>query len=150
MKILIVEDQEEKANDLKDYILQLSPNAHCIDARSLRSGLRQIMMVTDLDLIVLDMSMPNFEPTQDNPSGGSPESFAGRELLAQMDLRNIKTPVVIVTQYPTFEKGQVNLKDLDHDFRKNYPQFYIGSIYYSSANDAWQADFKLAFERALK
>jgi CheY-like chemotaxis protein len=150
MKILIVEDQEEKANDLKRYIKKLEPSALCFDARSLRSGLRQILKIENLDLVVLDMSMPNFEPTQDDPVGGSPESFAGKELLAQMEIRGNRTPVIIVTQYPTFERGQVNLKDLDRDFKINYPDFYIGSIYYSSANDAWQSEFKNAFERSKK
>lgn len=150
MKILLVEDQEEKANDLKNYILKLSSNSHFLDARSLRSGLRLLISSDDVDLIVLDMSMPNFEPSQDDPAGGTPESFAGKEFLAQMHLRSINIPVIIVTQYPTFEKGQVNLKDLDEDFQINYPEFYFGSIYYSSANDSWQSQFKAAFNEAIR
>jgi len=144
MKILIVEDQEEKSDDLVTFFnsnYSQSPDI-CIK-QSLRSGLRALTMQKDYDLVILDMSMPNFDPSADDPIGGTPESFAGKELLSQMELREISIPVVVVTQYATFSKGQISLDDLDLNFKHTYPGFYLGAVYYSSASESWKGKLRL-------
>ncbi|MDQ7727917.1 hypothetical protein [Halomonas sp. SpR8] len=139
MRILLVEDQKEKSDDVIIFLRNALEKSADINVRqSLRSGLKEIVCNGTYDLILLDMSMPNFDPGPDDPVGGTPESFAGREFLAQMDLRGIFTPVIIVTQYATFAKGQIELKELDSFFKAEYSSFYLGSIYYSSADKAWQ------------
>lgn len=67
--------------------------------------------MSDLDLILLDMSMPSFDLT-DQFNSEDPESFAGIEIMSQMKLRDINVPVLVVTQYKSFEKGSVTLEDL--------------------------------------
>lgn len=143
MKVLIIEDQIEKSEAIKIFLTSIYQNSIDISVRqSLRSGLKETIQNTKYDLIVLDMSMPNFDPSETDPIGGSPESFAGREFISQMHLRKIKTPVVVVTQYSTFEKGQTSLEDLHHLLASTYPEIYVGSVYYSSASDDWKKDLK--------
>jgi CheY-like chemotaxis protein len=152
MKILIVEDQQEKSADLIKFFEQWISKSLEINVRqSLSSGLKQVVLDSNYDLIVLDMSMPNFDPSEDDPSGGTPESFAGKEFLAQMKLRNIKIPVVVVTQYATFARGQITLEELDSFFKSSYAQVYLGSVYYSSASDTWKKALKvLVLEKGIK
>ncbi|HHQ4895930.1 TPA: hypothetical protein ACSP31_003991, partial [Aeromonas veronii] len=117
-----------------------------IVCQSLRSGLRALMSST-YDLIFLDMSMPNFDPSSDDPLGGTPESFAGKEFLAQMKLRGEKIPVVIITQYQTFEEGQVDLTSIDSFLKSTYSGFYLGAIYYSSADKEWEINLERLLNR---
>lgn len=142
MNILIVEDQKEKSDDLISFFLNYNDGIKIILSKSLRSGLRALFGKENIDLVVLDMSMPNFDPSPDDPVGGTPESFAGREFLAQMDLRDIDVPVVVVTQYATFARGKIELEELDAFFKMSYSGFYLGSVFYSSADESWKVHLK--------
>jgi len=143
MRILIVEDQQEKSDDIVSFLNDNKPQDLEVSIQqSLRSGLLDLVKNQDYDLIILDMSMPNFDPSSNDPIGGTPESFAGKEFLSQMELREISTPVVVVTQYATFAKGQIALEELDALFKFSYPKFYLGAVYYSSAEDSWKEALK--------
>lgn len=139
MRILIIEDQEEKSKDIVKFLSGYYDDELDISQQlSLRSGLGRLVSGEGYDLIVLDMSMPNFDPSLDDPIGGTPESFAGKEFLSQMKLRGISIPVVVITQYATFAKGQIALEDLDNEFRASYSEFYLGSVYYSYSSHEWK------------
>lgn len=139
MKILIVEDQAEKSKDIERFSRECFSNISTITVKqSLRSGLKEVILKKDYKLIFLDMSMPNFDPSPDDPLGGTPENFAGQEFLAQMKLRKIQTPVIIITQYQTFEEGQIDLNSIDNYLTNEYQDFYLGSVYYSSADKEWE------------
>jgi CheY-like chemotaxis protein len=147
MKILIVEDQIEKSKEIEQFCKSFFPKIENVSVfQSLRSGLRALMSNT-YDLIFLDMSMPNFDPSSDDPLGGTPESFAGKEFLAQMKLRGEKIPVVIITQYQTFEEGQVDLTSIDSFLKSTYSGFYLGAIYYSSADKEWEINLERLLNR---
>ncbi|HDO1318289.1 response regulator [Aeromonas veronii] len=147
MKILIVEDQIEKSKEIEQFCRSFFLNVEMIIVcQSLRSGLRALMSST-YDLIFLDMSMPNFDPSSDDPLGGTPESFAGKAFLAQMKLRGEKIPVVIITQYQTFEEGQVDLTSIDSFLKSTYSGFYLGAIYYSSADKEWEVNLERLLNR---
>ena len=61
MKILIVEDDENKLNNLKDFINEYYLNEVNIDiCHSFQSGLESIL-INKYDLLLLDMSLPNFD-----------------------------------------------------------------------------------------
>ncbi|MCT8987648.1 response regulator [Shewanella phaeophyticola] len=137
--ILIVEDQEEKSNKLYSFCTSKFIHKNRIDIeQSLRGGLKKVLLNKDYDLIFLDMSMPNFDPSSDDPLGGSPESFAGLEFVSQLKLRGIFIPVVVVTQYRTFEEGKIDLGSIDNHLTSEYGSYYLGSVYYSSADRDWE------------
>ncbi len=139
MRILLVEDQPEKREQVRHFIHgTMSPDADICDASSLRMAIRHLVSGTLFDLILLDMSMPNFDATPQDPIGRSPESFAGKELLEQMKLRSITIPVIVLTQYSAFEGGTITLESLAAEFRHQYSDFYLGAVYYNSASAAWQ------------
>lgn len=142
MKILIIEDQPEKAQDIINYLsLTSSVNIeNIIVEESLRSGLMQVVSEDAPKLVILDMSMPRFTTGANSNLGSEPVSFAGRELMKQMKIREIYIPTIVVTQYAIFEKDNVTLRDLDLEFKFEFNEFYIGSVYYSSASNDWKID----------
>lgn len=148
MKILIVEDDFDKREKIKIHLNHiLGDKAEIVECASLRSGLKTIILNKDFDLILLDMSMPNFDMSDDKPGEGEPESFAGREIMAQMRLRGISIPVVVITQYKSFEKGTVTLEELLDQFKDKYAEFFIGAIYYNSAIEGWKRDLSECISR---
>jgi CheY-like chemotaxis protein len=141
MKILIVEDDFDKRQKIKNYIFDSFGKTTVVrEKESLRSGLKEVVEGEGYDLLLLDMSMPSFDVGADEPGGGTPESFAGKELMSQMKLRNICIPVVVITQYDTFEEGTVSLEDLSKDFVIEFGDFFLGAVFYSSAIDGWKAE----------
>ncbi len=102
MKILLVEDDEDKRDQLSTFLLT-NVSDDLIITKSLQSAIRALISNT-FDLIFLDMSMTTFDITP-TEMGGRPQPFGGREVLLQMKRRSIFTPVVVVTQYDRFGQG---------------------------------------------
>lgn len=141
MRILIIEDDFDKREKIRSHVeTELPGKVTITEKESLRSGLKSILQDSTFDLILLDMSMPSFDISVDEPGGGAPESFAGKELMAQMRLRGISIPVVVITQYRSFEGGAVSLSDLTQEFSEKFGQFYWGSIYYNAAVEGWRKE----------
>ena len=101
-RILLVEDYEEKAKDIRKFLQEKFPNAKVFNCTSYNSAQEMIFEAEDeYDLILLDMSMSTFD-LNDDASGGLPEPAAGQNILEGMYLRNISTPVIVVTMYNVF------------------------------------------------
>jgi CheY-like chemotaxis protein len=111
-------------------------------ARSLQSGLKQVRQAVPV-LIVLDMTLPNFDPTPDDPDGQT-HNFGGREFLRQLERFEIKVPVVVVTQFTTIGKGRqaMSLQDLDKELHAAFAPNYVGSVYYHATIDRWKEDLQ--------
>lgn len=143
-KILIIEDDEGKSKELEDFISSEFPSVKTQLAKSFRSGLKSLITGQDLDLVLLDMSMPSFDISPSEPGGGTPESFAGRELLAQMRLRSIKIPTIVVTMYDAFGEApnKLSLEQLVQDLHTHYSPPFIGLVYYNSQQEGWRTALK--------
>ncbi|HEX3987540.1 MAG TPA: response regulator [Acidobacteriaceae bacterium] len=135
--ILLVEDDEAKRTRLKFFLEGKFGTARIELARSLQAGLR-CLRNDKFDLIILDMTLPNYDPGPHEP-GGKPQIFGGREFLRQMDRFDINIPVIVVTQFASFGRGSglVNLKDLDEEMKKEYGTKYRGAVYYNAAIRGW-------------
>jgi CheY-like chemotaxis protein len=141
-RILLIEDDSDKREKISSFVQSVvSYKIELIEAESLRSGWKAILRDGRFDLILLDMSMPGFD-SETEKGGGDPESFAGSEIMAQMSLRGIVIPVIVVTQYNTFDNGAVSLDELVKSFYASYPEFFIGYIYYNSALDSWKSELE--------
>jgi CheY-like chemotaxis protein len=147
MNILVIEDQPEKAEDISNFLESFYSIDINIDiCESLRSGLMKTVLSDNIYLILLDMSMPMFDSDNDTAES-RPESFAGREFIAQMKIREISIPIVVVTQYAVFEKGNITLQELDSEFRAGGSDFYMGCVYYQSSSDEWKSDLSEVLEK---
>lgn len=149
MMVLIVEDDEEKRAKVVSLVRSDFPNLNIIEARSFQSGLRAVEEEGP-DLIVLDMTMRNFDksPTED---GGRPHPFAGREILRQMKRDAIRTPTVIITQFEEFgdDENKVTLHQLTTDLRERFPN-YRGTVSYRHHIDAWKNDLRAALSLMIE
>ncbi len=141
MKILIVEDQPDKKENIELFLLTTFDSIELNSCDSLRGALREVVSNREYDLILLDMSMPAFDPSE-SYFDDSPESYAGKELMEQMKLRGINMPVIVVTQYSSFEGGEVALDGLSENFDNEYGDFYLGHVYYTSANHNWKKNLE--------
>jgi CheY-like chemotaxis protein len=149
MKILIVEDDENKRAQLGQFLHRSFPEAQCIEARSLQSGLR-LIRETPPDLVLLDMTLPNYDAGFDEP-GGQTHIFGGREFLRQMDRFDIAVPVIVVTQFETFGKGlhEIGLNELNAELLAEHGDLYKGSVYYHAAIHGWEEKLETLITNVL-
>lgn len=150
MRILIIEDEHDKREKIKKQVeILIGAEAIIEERESLRGGLKAILSISDLDLILLDMSMPSFDLT-DEFGSEDPESFAGIEIMSQMKLREINIPVLVVTQYKSFEKGSVTLEELIEKMTSEFKPFFKGTIYYDSLLEGWKKQLSDYLEKQEK
>ena len=140
MKVLIVEDDENKRLQLEEFVGESFAAAEVMLEQSLQSGLRRIRRERP-DVVLLDMTIPNYSPGPDEP-GGQMHSFGGREFLRQMARFKIYVPVIVVTQFETFGKSPntKRLKDLDAELKADYGKIYRGAVYYHAAIHGWKQE----------
>lgn len=150
MRFLLVEDDENKGVQLSRFVNDQFPNTTLVLSRSLQSGVRLIRQQT-FDLILLDMTLPNYDAGPDEPGGGSTHNFGGREFLKQMDRFDVLTPVIVVTQFETFGKSSqsLDLEELDTQLRNDHQRVYVGSVYYHASILGWRELLKALCDKAL-
>ena len=150
MNILVVEDDENKRAQLSQFLNRAFPAARSIEARSLQSGLRLIRQKAP-DLVLLDMTLPNYDAGFDEP-GGQTHIFGGREFLRQMDRFDITVPVIVVTQFETFGKGpsEMGLNELDAELQSDHRSIYRGVIYYHAAIHGWEEKLENLIKTVLE
>jgi DNA-binding response OmpR family regulator len=140
MRIIIVEDDQNKLKQLESLIRKHRPSTAIIVCRSYQSGLSTI--ISDAaDLILLDMSMPTYDQSP-NEAGGRKRPFAGKEILRQMARRRISSPVLVITQFTRFGDGDdaISLEELVRDLESEQYGNYLGTISYSAEVANWEAE----------
>jgi CheY-like chemotaxis protein len=139
MRVLLVEDDENKRSQVSAFVRETAPHIQLEIARSLQSGLAIVRASPAPDLILLDMTLPTYDVGPDEP-GGQIHPLGGRQFLAQMDRFDINVPVVVVTQFETFDEDRdaMTLRDLDVELRKRFANVYKGTVYYHAAIADWK------------
>lgn len=147
MNVLLVEDYDEKADDIIAFLTEEFPEFQVNRCRAYNTAQETIFEQTvHYGLILLDMSMTTYDLDTD-ASGGKPEPTAGRDLLEGMYLREISTPVIVVTMYNVF--GRKELSAFDKELKENYPQNYKSYVFYSSQKSDWKKDLKKKINNIL-
>jgi CheY-like chemotaxis protein len=142
MRVLIIEDDENKLKQICDYIIDLGFSINITTKRSFQSGLKAI--VTDkFELIIMDMSMPTFDITPSS-SGGRFRTYAGKDIMEEMQRLEIEKSVIVITQFDIFGEGDnyITLLELTKELEKNYFKFYRGTVYYNASESNWKHDFE--------
>jgi CheY-like chemotaxis protein len=137
-KLLLVEDDDNKRAQLLQVVRDHAPTLEVMSARSLKSGLLLLKQNTP-DVILLDMTLPTFD-IGPGEAGGDTHPFGGREFLQEMRRFKLRIPVVVVTQFETFDLGRemTTLHALDLQLRRDYPEVYLGAVYYHAAIQSWK------------
>jgi len=142
MKILIIEDSDYKSSAIQAVLRELGIAEVIEVARSFHGGVRRLKELQP-ELTILDMTLP----TNERPDGeleGRARILGGRDLLGEIAFEDIRTKVIIVTQFDTFPgtDKNIDLKSLLEQLRKSYPQILVGGIYYSNVDSAWQGELR--------
>jgi len=147
MRILIVEDDENKRAQLDAFVREYLGSKDVVEAKSYHSALAAIKEYK-CDIIILDMTMPTYDITADE-DGGRPQHYAGREIMRQLGRSGVGTPVVIVTQLDVFGEGASALtrSQLEAQLNAEHGHNYLGMVYYNPATDGWKNELsnKLSF-----
>ena len=77
--ILVIEDDSNKLTQLCNFLKENMRTVDVRTARSLQGGIKQVRASVP-SLVLLDMTLPNFDATPDDP-GGKTHNFGGREFL---------------------------------------------------------------------
>lgn len=141
MRLLIIEDADEKLNDLIDWAEDKFERLNVVTAKSLHTG-KSAAIDPSIDLVLLDMTMRNYERTPEE-EGGRPHAFAGREIMRRMHRERVKTPVIVVTQFDRFgdEDDFKTLADLKDELRSKFSN-YVGTVQYRSNVDEWRQNLE--------
>lgn len=140
MKILIVDDYEEKLNEIERFLFSDFKDIKVSKNRSYQSGLKNIL-TTNYDLILLDMSMPTYDISK-GEKGGQKKPFAGKEILRQMERKKIITPVIIITQFKTFGETPNSLTLEELNKQLSLFSNYMDTVFYVYGNVMWKKDLK--------
>ncbi|WP_174865879.1 hypothetical protein [Pectobacterium polaris] len=151
-RLLIIEDDEDKLTTLISFINEEFTDVSVDNARSFNSGLRTVTSGKDKYVgVLLDMSMPNYDSSEVEPGGGKPESFAGMDLLAQMKLRKIHIPTIVVTMFDKHgdEPNRLSLEQLRNKLNSLYSPIFRGLTYYSLSESGWRISLKELIQREI-
>ncbi|MBN8625958.1 MAG: response regulator [Planctomycetes bacterium] len=150
MKILIVEDDDRKRDQVREVALDALPGASIEVARSFSSGRRAILL-DGPDLVLLDMTMPTFDTTESD-RGGRQRGFGGRDILEEIVRLGASTKVIIVTQYDVFGEGddKKTLNELQSELEKAFPRLYVGTVYYHAVYTNWQRELNVLMKTAAR
>jgi CheY-like chemotaxis protein len=150
MRILVIEDDENKRSQLVAFLGEVIEAASIQIAKSLQTALKKINKET-FDLILLDMTLPTFDIAVDE-DGGRPRIYGGREILRQMERNGINTPVIMVTQFDRFGKGadSLTLKELDSQLQIAHSRNYTGAVFYNPAVESWKPNLRELIARSIK
>lgn len=138
MKILIVEDEKPKLDQLREFIFENFSDSVFEFCFSVRSAIDAVKTSVP-DLMILDMSLPTFD-IGSAEGGGRPRGFGGLEILYELDAEGITCPVIVVTGYDAFSSSgkDLNLEDLAHRIQQDHTENFRCLIHYNSLFGEWQ------------
>ena len=138
MKILLIEDDTNKATQLKNFFSEFFPQDDLVINRSYQSGLKSLMEGF-FDVTILDMSLPNFD-IKKAEDGYKFRKLGWLDILRELKRKKISTKVIIVTQFENFGEGNdlVNLSSLKTIMMRDYKSNYKGTVFYNAKQDSWK------------
>jgi CheY-like chemotaxis protein len=139
MQIVLIEDDPQKADVVNGALKELFPKSNISQYRSYQGGLRALIDLQKIDLLVLDMSLPTFDPGSNHRSG-RPRPLGGYELMRKARRAGRKIPIIVVTALENFDSRGRNLSfiELANLCRKEFPEMFKGAIYYSQTKASWR------------
>jgi len=139
--ILLIEDDAFKAKRICAFLQEKFPSHKTIIGRSVSAGLSRLFDAPAPDIVLLDMSLSTFD-VGPRETGGRPQNFGGISILDHMLRKKLHLPVVVITQFESFPKGnqEVGLDDVRGDLANRFSGIFKGLIYYSSRETHWEAD----------
>jgi CheY-like chemotaxis protein len=143
MNLLIVDDDKPKLDEIVRFIQENYKFDKIVEKGSYQSGLKEIM-TNRPDIILLDMNMRTYDPSDIDPTGGHPRHFAGLDILKQIKRKGLKVKVVVVTQFPVFGGGkdEKTLDELTGTLQTDFSDIFLGTVFYQYSENSWKKSLK--------
>lgn len=138
MKILVVEDEENKAKHILAFLNELV-NANEVDiAKSYMSAL-MMLKKNKYDFVILDMSLPL---NDNNYVQEDFNTFAGLEILDELKRKQRLERVIVFTAFDILGENEkrISLSELDESMKMKYSENYIGCVHYNALSLEWQSE----------
>lgn len=148
-RILVVEDEEHKTNDL---LARLEKSGIAAQQPDVVTNVRDAVLRVSsnpYDLIILDMALPTLEKKTDDHSSIMAQPNGGIEILRTLSALDRSTSIVIVTQYPELVINGERAKpaQVPAIVRRLYGQNVVGTVIYSYRSPEWENAFDNALRR---
>lgn len=138
LNALIVEDDAGKLAKIhaftKDYLKSVQ-----ITSTTSFHGCIETLESQTFDLILLDMSLPNFDIAIDVEIDGG-HQFGGKAILRHIKRKRLAARVIVITAYETFDKGRTTLTQIHKELSRDYTANYLNTIHFDSATSTWQRE----------
>ena len=137
-KILIIEDDKIKIERLNIFFNDMEITFK----ESFQGGLLELKNnFKNYDFLVLDMTIPLWEKGN-NDLGGNYEQFGGEKILREMKRRKLFLPTILFTMFDVFptKEGNITFSEVNLIFKKEFPEFYIGAVFYNANEDNWESE----------
>lgn len=140
ISILIADDDHDKSCDLAQ-LMNDNYDSLSIDYSISFNSTSKKLKANCYDLILLDMSMPSFDP-KPGRSKASVKALAGKDIMLKMRYRGILAPVIVVTQFDVFGRhsDSVELDKLIYDLRLDFPENFRGCVFYNTQSASWKTE----------
>lgn len=138
MKILFIEDDKYKRESVIVFIKSLQPNTEIDTAASYESGV-QMGVDNQYDLILLDMTIPNFD-TSEGRTGGQSFKNGGEMIVRELLDEDIDFRCVVLTQYETFNNETID--QISERISLRCGDKYLGYIKYNKLDEEWKDNLK--------
>lgn len=150
MKILIIEDDKNKLQRIKEYLEKEGEKFTLFFANSYQAGLR-LLETSEFDLLLLDMSLPSYDVTS-TESGYKFRHFAGREIMEELTFLGKSLPVIIITAFDQFGEigSQRTLRQLQEELAQEFKSMYAGVVFYSASEEIWKQQLWALISNNLK
>lgn len=138
MRVLLVEDDEHKRKDVSDVLRSFEEIMHLDQAYSVASGVQKAID-NSYDLILLDMTIPNFDQ-EDGSEGGQSFKNGGELIVRELIDEGVDFMCAVITQYETFNNETID--EISKRIFDMCDEKYFGFVKYSTMNEDWKEKLK--------
>lgn len=138
MRILVIEDEENKATHILSLLNNIAEKPEVDLAKSYMSALIQLKK-RNYDIVILDMSLPL---NDNNYVQEDFNTFAGLEILDELKRKQRTERVIVFTAFDILGENEkrISLSELDERMQMTYSGNYVGCVHYNALSLEWQAE----------
>jgi DNA-binding NarL/FixJ family response regulator len=145
--IIVIEDDFKKKEDIRNFLSSGLGIEKITIKESYQSGLRELIK-NEYDLLLLDMSIPTWDKSIDEP-GGNFEKFGGFKILKEITRKKKPIDTILITMFDDFGESDtsITLSQLNDWLKEEFPEFYKGAVYYNTREEKWKDDLAAFISR---
>ena len=140
MRVLLIEDEITKEQDILKFLSELDTEASVEVKHSITSGIAEIRE-KQYDYILLDMSLPIYDNDDvQYLEHNEFETFGGNYVLDELDRIEYDVKVIVITAFDILgeEKKRIELTQVEKGLYEDYPDVFWGAVFYNASSVEWK------------